>query len=190
MLGREVRTVFDRNRNCFGVSVESNTLVNFFQELEVNVGKKEELLVPDWIKNNENFSKAFIRGLFDTDGSISYKKNNTAKSNLHTVGVLSIVSTSKILITDVSFILSHLGLKHYVRIHKKSNGEKDAYRIDIYNPYLSKFMCVIGSHNPKHLTKFEIASKFGFCPPYTTPIQRKQILKGVLNPFSLYAGVP
>jgi len=190
LIKREVGTVYDKNGNCFGVSIESPLLQDFFEKLGVKIGRKEELSVPNWIKENKNFSKAFVRGLFDTDGTISYKKNNTSKSKFHTVGVVSIVSTSRVLITKTAFILSNLKLKHYVRVHKKSNGEKDAHRVDIFKPHINMFMEVIGSHNPKHLSKFEIESKFGFCPPYTTFLQRKQILKGELNPFSLYAGVP
>lgn len=45
---------------------------------------------------------------------------------------------------------------------------------------------LIGSHNPKHITKFKIAQKFGYCPTKTTIEQRKQILKGFIDPLSIY----
>lgn len=189
ILGKLVCTILDKKLNSFGVSIESNKLKNFFEELCVPVGVKEELPIPKWIMDNSEFSKAFVRGLFDTDGNIYYKKNNTAKSNLNTVGLVSIVSTSNALILDSSKILNNLEIKHYIKKYVKKE-EKNAYKIEIYRPHHKRFMEFIGSNNPKHLDKFEIGERFGFCPPRTTPIQRKQILKGELNPFYLKAGVP
>lgn len=190
-LGRKVGVVWDKKLNSYGVSIESNKLNNFFAYLGIPIGVKQELMVPEWIIASEPFSKAFVRGLFDTDGTISYKRNNTAKTNLPKVGVIHIVSTSKVLISQTSGILSRLKIKHYFRKYVKKNGEKTAYIASVYRPHVHEFMDVIGSHNPKHINKFLIAQKFGFCPTKTTPEQRTQILKGFLDPSSLVnAGVP
>jgi len=190
ILGRGVSTVFDKKLNSFGISFQSNKIACFFENLGVPVGVKEELKIPEWILQNLDFSKAFVRGLFDTDGGISFKRNNTAKSRLPKVGIIKIISTSKTLISDCSTILSSMEIKHYFRIQKKFNGNKNAFFVSIYKPHINKFMQTIGSHNPKHLKKFEIYEKFGFCPSRTTPEQREQILKGLLDPLILVnAGV-
>ncbi len=186
ILGKEVGTVYYKKRNCFGVSVESTHLAGFFEKLGVKVGKKDELEIPEWIKNNETFSKAFVRGLFDTDGGIYYGKSYNQKSNLNKVGVVDIASTSKKLIYGTSKIMSKLQIKHRLMEYKKTNGEKNYHRLRIQKPNHARFMAIIGSHNQKHLSKFEIGEKFGFCPPYTTPLERGKILKGELNPHSLY----
>ncbi|PIN85326.1 MAG: hypothetical protein COV47_02725 [Candidatus Diapherotrites archaeon CG11_big_fil_rev_8_21_14_0_20_37_9] len=102
---------------------------------------------------------------------------------------MHICSTSKILIQETSEILRGFGSKHYFRRYKKKDGEKDGYKVEVYRPHDAQFMALIGSRNPKHLDKFEIGQKFGFCPPKTTSKQRRDILKGLLNPHSLYAGV-
>lgn len=184
--GRPVPTVHDKKLNSFGVYFEGEKLHGFFNALKINPGVKEELPIPDWIKNNQSFSIAFLRGLFDTDGNIYYKRNNNSKSLLNVVGIVSITTTSKALSEDVSVLLSTLEIKHYVEhrkpIHKQ---KKDYYKIQVYRPHHRKFMALIGTHNPKHLTKFEMGEKFGFCPPRTTLEQRKQILKGELSPFFL-----
>jgi len=187
--GKQVGLVNDRKNNCSGISVESPKLKDFFETLGFPIGKKNELHIPHWIKKNKEFSKAFVRGLFDTDGSIYYKKNNTSKSKLHSVGFVTIVSTSKNLAFDTSAILKKENIKHSCIEFRKTNGEKNFFRIEVFQPHVSEFMKIIGSHNPKHLAKFQIGQKFGFCPPRTTPEQRQQILKGKLNPISLYAGV-
>lgn len=185
-LGKEVNLIEDRKNNAFGISIESRNIKNFFEQLEVPVGVKDELSIPQWIKQNTKYSLAFIRGLFDTDGTIGYKKNNTAKSNLHMVDRISITSTSAILINGVSEIMQKANLKHYVRNYKCKTNKKRAYVVDLYKPHVKRFMSMVGSHNPKHLTKFKIGERFGFCPPYTTLEQREQILKGFIDPLSLY----
>ncbi len=189
VLGKAVSLITDRKNNCFGITVESPKLKAFFELLGFPIGEKNELPIPLWIKENSEFAKAFVRGLFDTDGCIYYRKNNTSKSKLHSVGFVSIVSTSKNLVFDVSEILTKEKIKHYCTIGKKTNGEKTCYRVQVFKPHVLEFMEIIGSHNPKHITKFQIGQKFGFCPPRTTPEQRQQILKGKLSPISLYAGV-
>jgi len=190
LLGHAVNTVFDKNRNCFGISLESSKLLEFFQALEIPIGKKGELPIPEWIKANAEFSKAFVRGLFDTDGGIYFKKNNTAKSQWPQVINMSIVSTSETLILETAEILRKLEIKHYVTSFMPRKGNLVAYRIGIFKPRVTDFMDRIGSHNPKHLAKYAIWQKFGFCPSRTTPEQRQQILKGELNPISLLsAGV-
>ena len=186
LLGREVCTITDRKHNCFGVSIESPYLLNFFNALGIKVGKKEELHIPEWITENEDFSKAFVRGLFDTDGNIAYGKNYTSKSKLHRVGLVSIACTSELLILETSKILLKIGIKNYVTKFEKNNGEKDCYRVRVYRPHHKVFMELVGSNNSKNCEKFQIGEKFGFCPPKTTPKQRKAILKGELDPISLY----
>ena len=42
--------------------------------------------------------------------------------------------------------------------------------------------------NPKHITKYLIWKKFGFCPTNTTLEERRKILKGEINPYSYYKG--
>lgn len=187
ILGKKVSSVEDRKKNSFGIAIESPKTKTFFEEIGINIGIKEELFIPNWIKENENYSKAFVRGLFDTDGSISYGKNNTAKNNFHIVGTIGICSTSKNLIEETSQILKKVNIKHYLKNFKSQTNKKRAYKVTISRPHVREFITIINSHNPKHLTKYKIANKFGFCPPYTTFEQRKQILKGFVDPLSLYS---
>lgn len=48
----------------------SRKIVDFLESKELRKGRKNLLIVPSWIRQNDSFFKAFIRGLFDTDGSI------------------------------------------------------------------------------------------------------------------------
>ncbi len=122
------------------------------------------------------------------DANISYKKykkNNNSKSKLHKVGVILITSYSKSLIYDASTLLTRLKIKNYAIDEKPNRWGKLWYRVKIYPPHVSEFFNIIGSHNPKHITKYMIAERFGFCPPHTTLAERQQILKGELSALSI-----
>jgi hypothetical protein len=46
--------------------------------------KKNRIMVPFWIKQNKEFSKAFLRGLFDTDGGFHKHHKNSAQLEITT----------------------------------------------------------------------------------------------------------
>ena len=48
-------------------------------------------------------------------------------------------------------------------------------------------MSLIGSNNPKHITKFWIWQKWGFCPPRTKLNMRMLILNGLIQPEAFYS---
>ena len=51
-------------------------------------------------------------------------------------------------------------------------------------PDVSKIMKFVNEKNPKHITRYLMWKKFGFCPPYTTLEERKQMLKKEVSPYS------
>ncbi len=121
LLGRNVRTVFDKKLNGFRVTVESTRIREFFTTLEVPIGPKRELPIPEWIKADPRFSIAIVRGFFDTDGGICYRRNNQKKSRLPCVDVIKFVSISQKRIQDTSLILDSLHFKHYCRKYCQKN---------------------------------------------------------------------
>ncbi|MBI2148125.1 hypothetical protein HYU23_00445 [Candidatus Woesearchaeota archaeon] len=55
---------------------------------------------------------------------------------------------------------------------------------------LELWMKLTGFNSRKHLTKYLVWKKFGFCPHYTNLPQRELILKGELDPYSFYKSLP
>ncbi len=55
---------------------------------------------------------------------------------------------------------------------------------------LELWMKKIGFNSRKHLTKYLVWKKFGFCPPNTTLPERELILKGELDSYSFYKRTP
>ncbi|MEI6732237.1 MAG: LAGLIDADG family homing endonuclease, partial [archaeon] len=136
--------------------------------------------------------KRFLRGFFDTDGSISCQRNYSIKNNkYHTQIRIYLVCISKNLITEIAKILEDLGFK-YIWIEKEPKSKDGFNRSKAYGVKIcggiqvSKWFKEIGSTSAKHVTKYNLWKKFGFCPPYTTLEDRKKMLKNQLPPYYYY----
>lgn len=195
LFGRKVGFVFNKRMNFYGISVESVNIEKPLNYLGIPSGVKKELFIPKWIKNNKNYSKRFLRGYFDTDGSISCQRNYSIKNNkYHTQIRIYLVSTSKNLINEISRILLNNKFKIITDSWKSRSNDgfkrQKAYRIKVCGGIqVNKWFKRIGSKSQKHITKYQIWKKFGFCPPHTTIIERKKMLKNMLSPYNCYSRV-
>ena len=65
-----------KGKNAYDLQIENKNVFSFFvNELGMIRGsKKNRVLIPDKIIKNKEFSKNFIRGLFDTDGCLKFSK--------------------------------------------------------------------------------------------------------------------
>lgn len=184
--------------NVYGTGIYKKDIIKEILDLGFPKGKKVEIAsVPSWIiSSNIKTKRAFIRGLFDTDGCIFMQKDytkysNTFNSNYHTKSRIRITSISKRLMEEVSFLLSSLKFRHTVRWreggfrHNRNNSS--SYFVEINSIQdVHRFFKEIKPNNPKHITKYLIWKKFGFCPPKTTLSQRKDILKNAISPYNSY----
>ena len=80
-----------------------------------------------------------------------------------------------------------------VRLHSYQPKDlRDSRKYIVYmsgRDLLIKFFGEIGSMNSVKFSRFEIWKKFGFCPPHTTLEQRKDILNGKLDIYSIYGHI-
>lgn len=187
---RKVSIVLNKNKGFYGISVEGVKIVGYLDYLGIPRGIKKELYIPKWIKSNKKYTIKFLRGLFDTDGSINCEKNYSLKNPLyHTKIKLSISSTSKNLIKEISEILNNLKIKNFIKkpYKWKQRNWKDLNKIMIDGGVnVNRWFKFIGSKNHKHITRYLIWKNFNFCPPYTNLEERRKILKGKINPHSYY----
>ncbi len=184
--GRSLSQIFDRKNNCFGLSIETTRLNSLFERLEIPIGPKTELYIPSWIKENTEFSKAFLRGFLDTDGTIYCGRNYSCRlpSKRHIRISLQLTSSSRNLMLEMSTLLENFKLSYFLQKLRPIGKQKSVvYRLCIYYKNVNKWFDLIGSHNPKHLTKYQIYRLFGACPPHTTLALRKRILKENLDPY-------
>lgn len=177
--------------NEFGFVICSKAIYQFYSRVfGIPTGAKAKTAeIPRAVLEADNSIKsAFIRGLVDTDFSISFKKKST-KHNRHFYPVISANFASKKLTENIKEILTGIGfgvvlLQGAIKRYEKSYP---SFKIDINGrKNLEKWMNIIGFNNPKHITKYLVWKKFGFCPPRTTINQRKDILEGKVSPYSFY----
>ncbi|PLW80185.1 hypothetical protein C0585_03465 [Candidatus Woesearchaeota archaeon] len=177
-----------------GIYIFDKNFVNYLQDnFGLVNGKKTDIKVPKFIQTYEQ-KKYFLRGLFDTDGSIYFCKSNykTKKVSLfsifHYKPKIKFACISEILIFEVHMFLNELGIRN--RIQKPIQQRKNEFTMHSViidtNKGINDYLKKIGFSNPKHLTKVSIWEKFGFCPPKTTFHERNLILNEDLNILNFY----
>lgn len=129
------------------IVVSRSELVKFCVSLGLVIGNKvkQQIDIPEWIKQNKKFLIACVRGLIDTDGCIfthSYKVNN----KIYKYKKLAFANRSRPLILSVYSFLKNIGLSP-----RFTNDGKDV-RVESKDD-IQKYFRVIGSHNPKHLMR-------------------------------------
>jgi len=138
-----------KHANAVNIVVNRKQLVDFCQAIGLVKGNKikQQIDMPNWIKENKKFSQACIRGLIDTDGCF-YNSSYFVKGKKYSYFKIAFTSASVPLINSVAKTLINLGIN--VRISK--NG-KDV-RIE-NSKYVAKYINDIGTHNHKHLQKIK-----------------------------------
>jgi hypothetical protein len=155
----------------YGFELYSKAFWLFKNEiLGIPAGRKNNINLPEIIKvNDKRILVSFIRGLFDTDGSISFTQSYGDYVNYYPT--ISLTLKSKNLMFGVYDILAMLGLKP--RIYPATF---DCWRIDLngYNR-LAKYSNLIGWSNPVKRDKvLKWKNKY--------PELGKEVMVGVVQP--------
>lgn len=148
----------------------SRGIVQFLNKIcEIPLNRKVDFVrIPELIKKASVDCKcAFLRGLADTDFSLTFKK----KSKFHSYPVIKGTFKSEGLVRDLNEMVRELGFvpcllydersydsrfqKYYVRNSIYLNGKNN----------LGKWLRKISFSNPKLLRKVEKWQRDGFCPP-------------------------
>ncbi len=135
----------------------SKRLVNFLSEkYAIPTGKKmNKLHIPHLIRKNEGLSKAYLRGLFDTDGSFHRHRKDDA--------MLGIFSGDFSFIQEIKQVLDTFNFPNYL-------NKKNLY---IYNQKeIARFFSLIKPRNKKHLIKYAYYKKYGIVPLTKDLIQK------------------
>lgn len=114
--------------------------------LKIGNKTKQQVDIPRWIKRNQDYSTACLRGLVDTDGSI-FTHRYTIKNKEYSYKKISFTSASEPLRQSVYKILVGLGL------NPRLDNRRDV-RINSINN-IHKYFELVGSHNPKHLKRYK-----------------------------------
>jgi len=179
-------------KNEVRLCIYSKAIFHFLKESDLPIGNKNYAKgFPLFILSAAKKLKTnFLRGILDTDGTITFKAKD--KSKLHKYPVIRISFRNPYFIRDLVNILKNFNFSYHDRYNDKVYNKKTKKEYVGSSVALSgkknlkTWMELIGSKNPKHLTKLAIWEEFGFCPPKTTLEQREKIICGQLDPYSFY----
>jgi intein/homing endonuclease len=131
------------------IVVNRTKLSIFCKNIGLKVGNKlkQGLDIPNWIKENEDYKKACVRGLIDTDGSF-YKHSYMVKGKRYDYIKIGFSSRSPQLIDSVQKILEKLC------INAKINYNSSEVKIESQKG-VRQYLRIIGTNNPKHRAKIK-----------------------------------
>lgn len=123
LLPHNVVNTIVRPRNCVDVYVFSNLLEELLGWKAKGGPKfKQHVRVPDWIKNNKEYSILCLRGLFQTDGSIYNDRGYV---------MTQFVTIIPELAEDVMTMITNLGFKPHLYKIQHLPVKQDRYNIRI-----------------------------------------------------------
>lgn len=137
-----------RAESVLSITISRTKLVEFFVEMGLCVGSKirQQVDVPLWIRRSQEFTKACLRGLFDTDGCF-YLDKHRYKDKVYYNCAMNFTNRSLPILSFFKSELERFGLhptqktKFSIFLRKESE--------------IIKYFRIIGSSNLKHLNKFK-----------------------------------
>lgn len=179
-----IREYKNSRKTEIGFRFSSLALATFYTSVfKMPIGKKSKIVdVPQVINGSKNnkFLAGFLRGIVDTDFSLTYKNKGKAYSYPVLHGGLA----NKALIKSIARIFKKLGFKIYVNTeikHFDIRTKKTYYTsiIDLNGKdNLIKYFSKIGFNNPKNNLKYLVWKKLGYCPPRSSLDQLKKLING------------
>ncbi len=169
----DAKIIFPTEREV-STKVYSKAASSFFiNVIGLVIGHKSKMQgIPKVIMNsNKEIKCAFLRGLADTDFSLCFKKNDHGVYREPWIGTQL---SNRNIISDASLILDQINISNCMLLDlqnfdKRVNKTRVSHYIQICGSRnLEKWMNFIGFHNMKHLSKYLLYVKKGYCNPKTT----------------------
>src|SRR3989338_9786703 len=149
-------------KNVFKIVISRSKLVKALLKMGLHMGNKvkHQIDVPIWIKKSNMFSKACLRGLFDTDGCF-YIDRHKYKDKIY-------------LNCGINFTNRSLPLLNFFKSNLTKTKLNPTQKTD-FSVFLRReedvlsYFKVIGSSNQKHLNKFRkyFKNKYGEVPKWS-----------------------
>lgn len=168
-----------KNKNVTYILLKSNSFIEKLILAGLKPGRKINPRIPNLIKKGtRKVKRAFLRGLSDTDFSISFRKGTSRKN--YTYPQITTAFSNLEFVREIQSLIEEFGIKvNMYNIKTRLNGKiYQQYSLHIYGrKNLDIWMKHINFRNEKHLSKIKFYEKFGYCPPNTTVKYRTLILK-------------
>ena len=135
-------------KNVIVLILSGVNLVEALEKVGLKRGNKvvHQVGIPNWIMKNKKFAKACLRGLMDTDGCVYLHNHISGGIKYQHLG-LNFSNHSRPLVLGAHKILSENSIRASL---VESKG------VWVYSlGEVKKYFKIIGSSNPKHITKFQ-----------------------------------
>jgi DNA-binding transcriptional regulator WhiA len=149
------------SETTYGFSIYSKDLYYFLTEkIDLPSGLKyDKLAIPEIFLKEKRLTLAFVRGVFDTDGCISFKKRYR---DYPYYPVISLSSKSSKFIIEISNVLKNLGFKPVLTLNYKLEDFRVKNEFTIISRLelngkknLELWLDKMGFLSPKHLSKIK-----------------------------------
>ncbi len=180
LTGKPIEGKHCKTMGVYGIITFEKKVVDYFISFGFKPGPKTNIKLPSIItESDKSLQKHFLRGLFDTDGSIYFEKNYSSKSNKNLRPKIKISTVSRKMKNQILAMLRNFDMNPMDKIPYKGKRDKNInYEIVIHRKKdLESFIKNIGFSSSKHKTKINVWKKLGYCPPKTTISEREKILK-------------
>lgn len=135
--------------SVYDVTVSRKELVTFCVDvLGLHIGNKvrQQVDIPNWIKENKEFSIACLRGLVDTDGSV-FTHRYYVNEKRYFYKKMDFTSMSQPMLASAADIFRSIDL--HPRIARGKSIRLDRQQ-DVHD-----YFAIVGSHNSKHLKRYQ-----------------------------------
>lgn len=128
-------------KNVANITISSNSFIDFLISKGLKRGHKvrQQVGVPEWIKDNKNFSIACLRGLIDTDGCVYSHNHKSGGHDYFNIGInFSNKSTPLLDFVYNTLIALDFNPKIFtngVNLYRKTEVCRYATEIKFRNPY-------------------------------------------------------
>jgi len=102
----------DPASNCIHIRLYGNGIAATLG-MELGPKKRRDLHTPSWIKEDKDFTRWCLRGLFETDGYIHYRRDRIKSV------VVGFSNTSESLLDEIQLLLYNLGYAKFSRKHAR-----------------------------------------------------------------------
>ena len=147
LFGVSPGVTFRKNAKALTLFVSRVNLVRYLATLGLKIGDKlkQNLDIPNWITDTDQYAIKCIRGLFDTDGC-TFTHSYIVNGKRYAYKKVSFTSASENLISSVYQILRNFGFNPRVNKFREVRLESQA---DV-----KRYFELVNSSNPKHLKKY------------------------------------
>lgn len=149
--------VFKKGQNTLCSRISSKRIFCILENLGFPKGKKDKLNIPPWISKNKTFFLSFLRGLYDTDGSIILRTRGQ-----HSI---SLGLKNKSLILQIKHFLEEIG--YFVAYYEGTQWDKRGFNSKMFcirinqKRLFNKFKNDVDSSNPYKIQRLKRIVKNG-----------------------------